>query len=39
MKLEKSNNERLDLEESLRVTISTLKEKEIIISKLLSSGK
>lgn len=37
MKLEKSNNERLDLEENLRVTISTLKEKEIIISKLLSS--
>uniref|UniRef100_A0A6N2KYN2 Kinesin motor domain-containing protein n=1 Tax=Salix viminalis TaxID=40686 RepID=A0A6N2KYN2_SALVM len=37
MTLEKSNNERLDLEENLRVTISTLKEKEIIISKLLSS--
>ncbi|KAB5552036.1 hypothetical protein DKX38_009347 [Salix brachista] len=37
MTLEKSNNERLDLEENLRVIISTLKEKEIIISKLLSS--
>ncbi|XP_011019903.1 PREDICTED: 125 kDa kinesin-related protein [Populus euphratica] len=37
MMLEKSNNKRLDLEENLRVAISTLKEKEIIISKLLSS--
>ncbi|CAN1275073.1 Kinesin-like protein KIN-5B [Linum perenne] len=35
--LEKSNNDLLDLRENYRVAISTLKEKEFIISKLLHS--
>lgn len=37
--LEKSNKALIDLQESYRLAISTLKEKELIISKLLCSGK
>lgn len=37
--LESSNKALLDLQESYRLAISTLKEKEFIISKLLCSGK
>jgi hypothetical protein len=37
--LENSNKALLDLQESYRLAISTLKEKEFIISKLLFSGK
>ncbi|CAN1775497.1 Kinesin-like protein KIN-5B [Linum perenne] len=37
--LEKSNNDLLDLRENYRVAISTLKEKEFIISKLLHSDQ